>query len=249
MSGEVSHRSGPARLRGNRAGSLLSSGAQLAVLAAAGAALAILLAGCSNRAALHPGLRVQSQDVERATKRGQSMIAAGEAPEDAFAYRTVDVSERLSSDVIVRSAGICLPVDRLVYEIAKSGDASDRGVRRAVSQATRAADRELMFVASVQLSQGYDPATIQFWLMTNSGTRYPPIAVETPVLLREVRPSFDPTAGMANLYYYVVHFPVSGGPGVPPIGPEVTSLTLIVSDGTSEARVEFPLPRAEQQGW
>jgi len=174
------------------------------------------------------------------------MISSGEAPEDAFAYRTVDVTERLSSEVIVRSAGICLPVDRLAYEIAKGGDSSERGTRKAISQATRAADRELMFVASMQLAQTFDPANIQFKLRTNTATEYPPIAVDMPVLLREVRPSFDPTAAMAELYYYVVHFPVSGGPGVPPIGPEVTSLTLVISDGTSEATVEFPLPKVEQ---
>ena len=246
MPGDAQYRVVLARLRANRVGTLLTSGAKLAVIAAMALVLAGLLTGCSNRAALHPALRVQSQDVERATRRGQSMIGSGEAPEDAFAYRTVDVTERLSSEVIVRSAGICLPVDRLAYEIAKGGDSSERGTRKAISQATRAADREVMFVASVQVSQTFDPANIQFKLRTNTAMEYPPIAVDMPVLLREVRPSFDPTAAMAELYYYVVHFPVSGGPGVPPIGPEVTSLTLVISDGTSEATVEFPLPKVEQ---
>jgi hypothetical protein len=233
-------------LRASRVGALLPSGAKLAVIAAMALVLAGLLTGCSNRAALHPALRVQSKDVERATRRGQGLVDSGAAPEDAFAYRTVDVTERLSSEVIVRSAGICLPVDRLAYEIAKGGDSSERGTRRAISQASRAADRELMFVASVQLTQTFDPAGIQFRLRTNAATEYPPIAVDMPVLLREVRPSFDPAAAMAVLYYYVVHFPVSGGPGVSPIGPEVTSLTLVISDGTSEAMVEFPLPTVEQ---
>jgi hypothetical protein len=45
------------------------------------------------------------------------------------------------------------------------------------------------------------------------------------------------------MYYYMVKFPVRGGGGIPPIGPGVSALYLVVRDGTMEAQAEFFMPR------
>jgi hypothetical protein len=218
----------------------------LAAVTAVALALSAAVAGCSDQHLLHPALQLRDQDIDAATRRGQAEIAACEAPEDAFAYCITDVNERVSSDVILRSAGICWPADRLAYEIARAGDPSDAGVRRAVAAGRNEVERELMLVASIQLPKTRDPASIRFALRTSGGAEYPPIAVDIPILLRDVHPTFDTSAPPAGLYYYVLHFPVRGGPGIPPIGPGVTSLTLVVADDTSEATATFPMPAVQQ---
>jgi hypothetical protein len=212
------------------------------VVAAVGLAL---LAGCSSMEVVHPALRLQDQEVAPATQRGLDLIAAGQCPDEAFAFWLVDVNERVSPEVIVRSAAIALPADRLAYEVAKAGDSSEAGVRRAVAQAGKAIRLEVMFVATIELPQTQDPATIQFALKTTAA-EYPPVAVEAPVLLRDIHRSYDPAAAPSELYSYLVHFPVRGGPGVPPIGPEATTLTFIVRDAGGEVSVPFALPRPQQ---
>jgi hypothetical protein len=234
------------RIRADHAGAFLPGSARSAGAALVVAVALALLAGCSGNNVVHPALQVQDQDVQRASQRGANLIAAGECPDDAFAFRIVDVNERASPEVIVRSAGIALPADRLAYEIAKAGDSSDAGVRRAISQGQKAVRQELMCVASIELPQTRDPASVEFALKTSAGVEYPPIAVETPVLVRGVYRTYDPTAAPSELYYYVVHFPVRGGPGVRPIGPEVNTLTFAVRDAGGEVSVPFTLPRVEQ---
>lgn len=234
------------RLRADHAGAFLLGSARRAGVVVVVAVGLALVAGCSGSSVVHPALQVQDQDVQRAGQRGANLIAAGQCPDDAFAFRIVDVNERVSPEVIVRSAGIALPADRLAYEIAKAGDSSDAGVRRAISQGRKAIRQELMCVASIELPQTRDPASVEFALKTGAGVEYPPIAVETPVLLRDVRRTYDPTAAPSELYYCVVHFPVRGGPGVRPIGPEISTLTFAVRDAGGEVSVPFTLPRADR---
>ena len=121
------------------------------------------------------------------------------------------------------------------------GDASDAGIRHAVATALKTIERELKAIAIVQISKTRDPASIDFVLRSSTGTEYPPIAVETPTFLRDVTATYDPTAPAAALYAYTIHFPARGGPGVPPIGPAVRSLVLLVRDGEYEGRASFPL--------
>jgi hypothetical protein len=72
------------------------------------------------------------------------------------------------------------------------------------------------------------------------------MAVEKPVFVRNVTSVYDPTAPAGALYFYVIRFPVRGGPGVPPVGPNVSSLNLVVRDGDAEAQVNFPIPKTRK---
>ena len=213
----------------------------LVALAAVLASLALLLSGCSAKERYHSALVVLDEDISRGTSRGKSLIASGANPSDAYASRMNDVNIRVSSDVILRSAGIGLPADEIAYQIAAGGDSSDAGIRRGVAGAIKTMERELKAMAIVQVSKTRDPASIEFTLRSSTGTEYPPIAVETPTFLRDVTATYDPTATAAALYAYTIHFPSRGGPGVPPIGPTVRSIALLVKDGEYEARADFPL--------
>lgn len=210
-------------------------------LAAVAASLAVLLSGCSAKERYHSALVVLDEDISRGTSRGKSLIAGGANPSDAYASRIEDVNLRVSSDVVLRSAGLGLPADEVAYQIALGGDDSDAGIRRAVTNALKTMERELKTIAVVQVAKSRDPASIEFALRTNIGTDYPPIAVETPTFLRDVTAAYDPTAPPAVLYSYVIHFPARGGPGVPAIGPTVSSLSLVVRDGEYEGKATFPL--------
>lgn len=208
---------------------------------------AVLLSGCTAKERYHSALVVSDDDISRGTSRGKSLVAAGANPSDAYASRLEDVNLRVSSEVILRSAGLGLPVDEVAYEIAAGGDATDAGVRRGVASAIKTMERELKTFAIVQVSDKRDPASIEFILRSSTGTEYPPIAVETPVFVRKVTAAYDPSAPAATLYLYTIHFPSRGGPGVPAIGPTVRSLVLITRDGEYEARTTFPLrSRAEK---
>jgi hypothetical protein len=212
---------------------------------AAASILSLILAagGCSSRETLHPALQVSDQDMTRAVNRGKSTIASGGDPADVFKWRLMDVNVRISADVILRSAGCCWPQDEVCYQVALGGDRSDAGVRRAVNKALRTIERELRCVATVQVPKDRDPASVDFALRTNLGVEYPPVAVETPQWVRDISPTFDKSAPPAALYYYVVRFPIEGGPGVPPVGPNVRSLSLLVRDGEAEGSATFDLPR------
>lgn len=216
-------------------------------LAAVLVSLAVSLSGCSAKERYHSALVVMDEDISRGTSRGKSLVASGANPSDAYASRMDDVNLRVSSDVILRSAGIGLPADEVAYQIAVGGDSSDAGIRRAVTNAIKAMERELKAVAIVQVSKTRDPASVDFTLRSSTGTEYPPIAVETPAFLRDVTAAYDPTAPASALYTYTIHFPSRGGPGVPPIGPTVRSISLLVKDGEYEARVDFPLPSRSKE--
>lgn len=222
---------------------LLLSHLLVGVLSASVLCLVLSAGGCSSRKALHPALQVSDQDMTRAVNQGKSTISSGGDPEDVFKWRLVDVNVRISSDVILRSAGCCWPRDEICYQVALGGDRSDAGVRRAVNAALKTIERELRCVATVQVPKDKDPANVDFALRTNLGVEYPPIAVQTPQWVRDISPTFDKSAPPAALYYYVVRFPIEGGPGVPPVGPNVRSLSLTVRDGEAEGSATFDLPK------
>jgi len=213
----------------------------LAALVVVGASLCLLLSGCSGKERYHSALVATDEDISRGTSRGKSLIASGADPADAYKSRMVDVNVRVSSDVILRSAGVCMPADEIAYQIALGGDSSDNGVRHAVTSALKTIERQVRTAAIVQVAKSRDPASVDFALRTSPGTDYPPIAVEKPTFLREVKLTYDSTAPAAALYSYVILFPSRGGPGVPPIGPTVSSLSLVVQDGPYEGKATFPL--------
>lgn len=215
--------------------------AGIAVLAAIVAALSLLLSGCSMKEKYHSALVVSDDDISRGTSRGKGLVAQGANPYDAYASCLQEVNLRVSSDAILRSAGIGLPVDEVAYQIAVGGDSSESGIRRGVANAIKTMERELKAFAVVQVSKARDPAGLEFILRSSTGTEYPPIAVETPVFLRDVAAAYDASGSSAALYSYTIRFPSRGGPGVPPIGPTVRSLVLIVRDGEYEAVTTFAL--------
>lgn|GEM_PF-1421758 len=203
------------------------------------------IVGCTDKERVHPALRIEGEILDRAIKRGKSMIAKGSNPDTALTGRLTDVNVRVSQDVILRQASCTMPEGEVAYEICKAGDPSDSGVRRAVNTALKSIEREMKCCAFVQVDATRDPNSIEFFLRTNLAQEYPPILVESPVFVRDVMPAYDPNAKPAKMYRYIVHFPVQGGPGVPPIGPNVSALSLIVRDGEAEAKVNFPLKKPQ----
>jgi hypothetical protein len=79
------------------------------------------------------------------------------------------------------------------------------------------------------------------------GAEYPPLEVEAPVFLEDARSYYDASAPPSGMYQFVVRFPVRGGPGIPPIGPNVSTLDLVLRDEGLEATVEFPMPRVARR--
>lgn len=219
----------------------MPAAAKWAVWTVVAAAVAASPIGCTSRENLHPALRVDDEDLERAIRKGKNLIAAGQDPHQAYAHTMKDVHVRVSPDVILRSAAVCWPRDAIAFDIAQGGDKSDEGVKRAVQRALKTVEREIMFTAVLQIPKSRDPADVEFALRTNMGVKYPPIVVEAPSFVREVISPFDPSAPVSAMYQYVMHFPVRGGPGVPPIGPSVRALFVEVRDGDCTGSAQFDL--------
>jgi hypothetical protein len=211
--------------------------------AAAWAVCLALVLGCSGESRINPVFRIEGEQLDRAINAGANAVSAGTDPNDLLSTQMEDVNLRVSSGVILRSAGCVWPSQEVACEIAKGGDNSDAGIRRAVNTARRTVEREMKCVALIQVPNDKDPSSVTFALRTNTAVQYPATAVETPVFVREVTSVYDPTAAAGALYFYVIRFPVRGGPGVPPVGPEVTALSLVVMDGEAEAQVTFPIPK------
>jgi len=206
------------------------------------------LVGCSGKQRIHPALVLTDDDITRGISRGKSLITSGADPTDAFSFRMVDVNQRVSTDVILRSAGLCMPQDEVAYEVAANGDTSDAGVRKAVTQAVKRTERELRAIAIVQVAKARDPASIGFVLESNTRVKYPATRIEAPTYIRDVSPGFAAAEPPAAMYFYTVFFPVRGGPGVPPVGPTVRSLSLAVKDGDFEGYTEFALRSPDTSG-
>jgi hypothetical protein len=212
------------------------------LLALALGAVVFVACGCSTRQRIHPALRVQDEDIDRGVGRGKRLIISQADCRDAFAPGIRDANVRVSPHVILRTAGCVWPADEIAFQLCQSGDTSDAGIRRAVQQALKTVEEALRITATVQIPAARDPGTIQFALRTNTGLEYPPLAVEQPIYQRSVASPFDPTAPASAIYYYVIRFPIRGGPGVPPVGPQISILYLVVRDGDAEGTAEFRLP-------
>ncbi len=212
------------------------------------AAFVVLGGGCAKREDIHPALRLEDADLERAKRQGCSLISLGADPYEAYARDFQDVNKRLSAHVILRAAACCWPADEVAFHIAQSGDASDAAVDQAANEAVELTKRVLRFAAVLQMPKDKDPASLQWALRTSAGTEYPALEVEEPYYIRDAKSYYDENAPASGLYYYMVKFPVRGGGGIPPIGPGISALYLVVREGTMEAQAEFfmPLPRAKR---
>ncbi len=203
--------------------------------------LALVVVGCSSNVTLNSAFLIEPKDVDKAQERGVSLLNSGADPYSVYNWSTKSVNERVSSQIIVQDAALCLPKDEIAFAIVKQGDASETAVKRAVNQAVKQVSSEVKFSVVLQVSSGRDPKTVQFEMRTNNGGVYPPLAVEEPVMLRAVASVLDPTAPPSAMYGYDVHFPLRGSPGYPPIDTSVSTLYLIVRDGQSESKIPFNL--------
>jgi hypothetical protein len=201
----------------------------------------LLLAGCSSSETLHPALRLEENDYEKAVERGRNLVATGDSPYKAYSFNTQQVNVRVTQEVIIREAACCWPADEIVFLIAKQAT-DDAAVVRVAKQARRQVEQEIKFSVVMQLPKSRDASELKFAMQSSAGTEYPPIAVEQPILIRDVSSALDPTMPASALYGYDIHFPIQGIPGYPPIGPEVSGLVLIVKDGPSQASVSFVMP-------
>ncbi len=227
---------------GSGYGRLAKAGRALLVVAAA--VSAVTWWGCGRRGNIHPALRVEEEDLDRAKRLGCSLVNTGADPYDAYARGMRDVNARITAHVVLRSASCCWPKDEVAFCIAQGGDSSEAAVRRAVREALKTAERELKFAVVAQLPKERDPADLEFLLRTNTGVEYPALVVEEPYYLRDAQSYYQADAPRSAMYYYLVKFPVRGGPGLPPIGPQVSVLYLVVKDGDMEASAAFRMPPA-----
>jgi hypothetical protein len=201
-----------------------------------------LAAGCASRQKLHPRLLLEDEQIDRSVRRGKTLVSTWNDPLNAFTRGVSEANVRVSADVIVRGAQICWPEEEIAYQIAVGGDKSDKAVHIAVEEALKRVERQIRFFATLQLPKTKDPSTLEFFLRTSARKEYPALIVEEPVFERSVVSPYDASAPVSGIYYFTVHFPVRGGPGIPPIGPTVRYLDLVVRDGSSEGSVRFELP-------
>ena len=201
----------------------------------------LLLVGCASSESVNPAFRLDPKEVETAKQRGLSLLNAGADPYSVYRWTTKSVNERVSPEVILQDAAMSSPMDEVAFAVARSGGGDEQNADRVAREAARRASREVKFGVVLQISKSRDPSTVQFELRTNAGQKYPPLAVEQPQFLREVTSALDPTTPPGALYGYDVRFPVEGSPGYPPIGADVSALTLVVRDGEAEGSADFAL--------
>jgi hypothetical protein len=207
-----------------------------------------MLAGCSDRESVHPALRVEDDEFEKAVERGRTIAATGGDPYKAYSFGTQQVNLRVSPAVIVREAACCWPKDEVAFLIAKDANGDASAVDRIAKRVRAQAERDLKFTVLIQMPKTRDPtAAVEFAMRSSTGCIYPPLAVESPVFIRDVSSALDPDMPAAAIYGYDVHFPIQGSPGYPKLGPETSELTLIVKDGEAHASVTFSMPAQRQR--
>lgn len=230
-------------MAGHAGGGRLSMQAARMLAAFVAGAFVVLAGGCGKQADIHPALRIEDEDLERATRQGCALINSGADPYDAYARNFRDVNRRLTAHVIFRSAACCWPQDEVAFQVAQCGDPSEEAVKQAAREAVELTERVLKFAAVLQMPKDRDPGSLVFALRTNAGQEYPALEVEEPYLIRDAKSYYDDDAPPSGMYYYIVKFPVRGGGGIPPIGPQVHTLYLVVRDGDLEVAAEFVMPR------
>ncbi len=207
---------------------------------------ALIASGCSNSETVHPALRLEEEDYTKAVKKASGLVASKSDPTRAYVGGMQQVNLRVSQDVIIREAAVCWPAEELAYLIVKNA-ADDSAVARVARQARRTVETDLKIEVVMQLPKSQDPSSLKFALKTSLGEEYPPLAVEPPTFIRDVASALDPSMPASAMYTYDVHFPIQGSPGFPPIGPGVTSLDLVVKDGTLQATTSFVMPSQIQR--
>jgi hypothetical protein len=206
------------------------------------AGLAAIASGCTGSGIVHPAFEVDQKTVDEAIKLGVEFRDAKADPYKLFNHSTESVNVRLSADLVFLQATCCWPLDEIAFVVAQEGETSKVRLQRTVNEARKRAERELRFLALIQLSKARDPGTVTFALRTNTGQEYQPLVVEPPVLLQEVPAIHARDEAPAEQLAYAVRFPVRGTPGYPPIDPSVRTLTFVVREGGSEGTASFALP-------
>jgi hypothetical protein len=208
------------------------------------AALVLLPAGlgCATAPKLNPALEITDpKAIEEATQRGIRVIQNGGDPYSLFNRTTKEVNLRLGTDVIVRTAGICLAKDELAFEVAMAGDPSPEGAERVADAALPQINRQVRFTVVLQLAKSHSPEDVTFELQTQQPKPYPALAVEPPQFMKEISSALDPAAPVSAVYGYNVFFGTTGSPGYPALDTGVTSLNLVISAGGASTQVPFSL--------
>jgi|WetSurMetagenome_2_1015567.scaffolds.fasta_scaffold309717_1 hypothetical protein len=206
-----------------------------------GVALLLVLVGCAGGTPVNPSLTITDDTkIDEATKRGISVINSGADPYQLFSNTSQDANVRIGSNVILRSAALCLPKDELAFRVAKHNDATEDGAKQAAQDALNDINTRVHFVAVLQTTKGRDPTSVKFQMATPSGQIYPALALEKPEFIRDIVSSSDIPA--TTLYGYNVYFQSTGSPGYPALDTSASALTLIIQDSGAEARLTFTVP-------
>ncbi len=206
------------------------------------AALASLTLGCSGGTPVNPALLLTDpQEIEDATKRGINMINTGADPYAVYGHTTKDVNLRLGSDIIVRSAAICLPKDELAFQVAMGGNTTEDGAKRAADAAVQQINRQVKFTVVLQIAKSHKPEDVTFELLASDPKPYPPVTVEKPQFIQDVSSALDPDIPPMTIYGYNVSFSTTGSPGFPAIDTSVSTLTLMIESAGTSTKVSFGL--------
>jgi hypothetical protein len=221
----------------------------IALLLLAGCALAVCSSGCSRGPAVAPALTLKDpQEIEKATKRGISIITNGSDPYIVFGKTTKEVNQSIGQGVIVRTAAICLPKEELAFQVAVAGDPSEVGAKRVAEAALRQINRQIRFTVVLQVLKSFNPEEVEFELLASGLAKsYPPVAVDPPEFVADVSSALDPDIPPMAVYGYNAYFPTVGSPGFPAIDITVVKLTLVIKAGGASTEVPFNIPSAALQ--
>jgi hypothetical protein len=197
--------------------------------------------GCGGGVQVNPALLITDpQEIENATKRGITLIGTKSDPYSVYNHTTKDVNQWVGSDIIVRTAAICLPDDELAFQVAMGGDTSEEGAKRIADAAIPQINRQVKFTVVLQITKSHKPEDVTFELLGNDPKPYPPVAVEPPQFVQDI-PSLDPDKPTMAVYGYNVYFSTTGSPGFPALDASVAKLNLLIESGGTSVKVPFSL--------
>jgi len=202
-----------------------------------------ILLGCAgSQGNVNPQLQItERKDITAAVDRGKSLW--GRDPYLVYqGRRTQQVNNRLSQNVIVRTAFLSMPADEVAFTVASlPAGSDDQTIKQAVDAAVEKINRQLKFVVVLQLLATADPKQIAFGMKTDTGQDYPPVATAEPQLLQQVPASPEDGEPATSMYRYQVYFQTVGSPGYPALDTGVTDLYLTVKDSGAQEDVHFSL--------
>ncbi len=203
--------------------------------------LPLLSVGCAKKPrTMNSVFQIADQgDIDQAVQRGKSY--RGNPYAVYSANHQQDPNFRVSPNVIVHHAILCMPSDEVAFAVASlPATTSDDAISQKVDAAIDDINRQVKFVVDLQLTQNADPNAISFEMLTNAVTHpYPPVLAVKPQLLNNLPGSPEGDVAAGSLYRYVIYFETIGSPGYPALDFSVSSLDLVVKDGNQQAPVHF----------